>query len=243
MLRIALCDDNITFLKSMLKLLTNEFTKHTGDFEIYDYSSGELLLIHHQQNPFNVIFLDIDMPEITGFEMAKQFHESTEDCHIIFVTSHSELVYDSFYFQPLNFITKGNDQLMSSKTSAVIDQLFNKMKQDKTIVLEDKDSSLVSTHMKDILYIESNKHYVIYHLKNEDLPITVRGNIGDLEDEYSEYDFVRIHKKYLVNLRHIFNIDKINETVVFKDGKEISMSRNYKSAVNDSFIQFLRRAK
>lgn len=242
MIRIALCDDNTFFLKKMLKLLQQEFEKHTHDYEICDYTSGNLLLIHHKEIPFDVIFLDIDMPQMTGFELAKQLQEISENCYIVFITSHSELVYDSFYFQPLNFITKGDEQWLLNKLTTVMHQLFQKMKSDKILILEDKNSGRISTYLKDVLYIESNKHYVIYHIENK-RSVQIRESINRLEDELSDFDFVRIHKKYLVNLRHVYNIDKINDSVIFKQNLQLPMSRNYKSAVDEKLTQYLRRVK
>lgn len=111
------------------------------------------------------------MPEPNGFQLAADISKST-DCYIIFVTSHPELVYDSLYFRPLNFIPKSKDSFFTEKLHRVVKQLFNEMKQNTTIILENKEVGRVPLLIKNIYYIESSKLYlgsakeVIYPYQN-----------------------------------------------------------------------------
>jgi DNA-binding LytR/AlgR family response regulator len=73
--------------------------------------------------------------------------------------------------------------------------------------------------------------------------VKLRGNIGELEKYFSEYDFVKIHRKYLVNLSHIFNVDKSNDEIIFKQGFRLPMSRNFKAEVDEKLTQYLRRIR
>lgn len=70
--------------------------------------------------------------------------------------------------------------------------------------------------------------------------IKVRAVIGDLESELAEYDFSRVHKKYLVNLSHVFNLDMKNDEVIFKQGFRLPMSRKCKHTVDTDFSKYLR---
>ena len=242
MLRVAICDDNKVFVNNMSEAVKNEFKRQNNeDIELETYISSELMYQHHLIKPFDVVFLDIDMPEPDGFQLAAKI-SSSNDCYIIFVTSHPELVYDSLYFRPLNFITKSNDSFFTEKLHSVVDQLFNEMKQNGAIVLENKEVGRVSLQIKNIYYIESSKHYVIYYSEKQD-PIRVRGNIGELEEQLSQYDFARIHKSFLVNLRHVFNIDRTKDEVIFKQGFRLNMSKKYKQTVDEKLTQYLRKTK
>lgn len=242
MIRIAICDDNKAFINYMTKAVKREFATHTTvKFEIESYTSSELFFYHHSIKPFDIVFLDIDMPELDGFQLASEL-SSSNNCYIIFVTSHPELVYDSLYFRPLNFIPKSNDSFFVEKLHNVVNQLFNEMKQNTTIVLENKEIGRVSLTMKNIYYIESNKHYVIYHSEHYD-PIKIRGNIGELETYLAQFDFVRIHKSFIVNLRHVFNLDKNMDEIIFKQGFRLNMSKNYKPIVDEKLTQYLRKTK
>lgn len=242
MLRVAICDDNNVFVNKMSQAVKSEFTRQNNeDIELETYVSSKLMFQHHLIKPFDVIFLDIDMPELDGFQLAAKI-SSSNDCYIIFVTNHPELVYDSLYFRPLNFITKSNDSFFTEKLHSVVNQLFNEMKQNTTIVLENKEVGRISLQLKNIYYIASSKHYVIYHSEHNE-PIKIRGNIGELETCYSKYDFVRIHKSFLVNLRHVFNIDRNKDEIIFKQGFRLNMSKNYKQTVDEKLTQYLRKTK
>ena len=237
MLKIAICDDNIKFLEYMHRLVNSEFTRQAkSGFVINDYSSSKLLFLHHTSEPYDVIFLDIDMP---GFDLANKLQEVNKKACIIFVSSHSELVFNSFYFQPLNFIVKDTDEVIQKNLHNVVTQLFLKIKQDKKLILESVESGRVSVYLSDILYIESNKHYIVYHLINSS-SIKIRDNISDAERNYKDYDFVRTHKKYLINLKHVFNVDKNNNLIIFKQGFDLPISRNYKGETDEKLTEYLR---
>lgn len=64
-----------------------------------------------------------------------------------------------------------------------------------------------------------------------------------MEIHFSQYDFARIHKSFLVNLRHIFNIDRNKDEIIFKQGFRLNMSKNYKQTVDEKLTQYLRKTK
>lgn len=78
-MKIAICDDNEDLLKNMHFILQNIFKQYTSYFEIFSFSSGNLLLKSHKESNFDVIFLDIDMPEINGFDVAKTYEWDIRD--------------------------------------------------------------------------------------------------------------------------------------------------------------------
>ena len=89
--------------------------------------------------------------------------------------------------------------------------------------------------------MESDKHYVIYHISEKETPIKMRYNISNIESEYSAYDFIRIHKRYIVNLHFITNIDTKNSEVMLGGiNTKLPLSRNYKKNTDDKYTLFLR---
>ena len=153
-----------------------------------------------------------------------------------------ELVYDSFNFRPLNFICKDPDaDVMKDRLRMVAGQLTDALKQEKTVVLENREQGRISVKLRDVTYIESNSHSIIYHFANNKDTIAVRDSISEIEEAYRKFDFIRVHKKYIVNLKYVFNISRSNETVIFKSGSELPMSRGYKNAVDDALTEYLRR--
>jgi DNA-binding LytR/AlgR family response regulator len=229
-------------VQQMTQAVTREFAIQIKEnIETETYVSSTLLLRHHQMNPFDVVFLDIDMPEPDGFTVAKEISDSHE-CFIIFVTNHSELVYDSFMFKPLNFIYKGTEEYMAARIREVVKQISEQIKQDKDIVINNRDEKRFSVPVKSIVYIESSKHYLVLNTI-DDKSIKTRGSISEAEEEYSQYDFVRIHRKYIANLKYVLNIDRSGKTVIFKQHFELPLGDIYKENVDARLTEYVRRIK
>ena len=106
---VALCDDNVEFLNMLNDMLEKEFReivspKHKISFE--KFNSGRSILDFAKKQKISVLFLDIDMPEMTGFEVAKILGTENKDMLIIFVSAYDNFVYESFDYSPFQFARK-----------------------------------------------------------------------------------------------------------------------------------------
>lgn len=241
-MNIAICDDNEYTLSILEKYIEYGFKKYTDDFKIRCFNNGILLLNEHKLSSFDVLFLDIDMPKISGFDIAKQLRNNFSRCFIIFITSHSNLVYKSFDFQPFNFIKKNPPEYMGNSIIEVVGKLMEHMKQNKKIILEN-DNETVAIYYHNIIFIESDKHYLKYYLQNREEPIYIRGSIKEKEIEIENYDFVRIHRRYIVNLKYIKFVDtKIGKVYINFNGlkKSLSMGKSYEEQVEIIHTNYLR---
>ena len=106
-MRIAVCDDEQVYTALMADHLELISRMQAIDIEILRYTYPSLLLLDQQREQFDAIFLDIDMPEISGFTVAERIFDS--GTYIIFVTAKHDLVYDSFEYSPLYFICKATE--------------------------------------------------------------------------------------------------------------------------------------
>lgn len=241
MIRIGICDDNSVMLNNLKNVISSAFAAYTSDFETATFDRGAMLINSHKQEPFHVIFLDIDMPEITGFDVAKTLRDEFSNCFIIFVSSHSELIYESMDFQPFHFIKKNSDEPLSSSADRIVKKLMKHMKQNEKVILEDDISGRHAVYIHNIIYLESDKHYVKYYIKNFTEPVKMRENISDCEKKYSYYDFVRIHKRYIINLKYLSFFDNTNNEIRLGIiNKKLAMSRNYKKDVDEKYTLYLR---
>ncbi|MBR1385151.1 MAG: response regulator transcription factor [Ruminococcus sp.] len=241
MLRIGVCDDDKAFLGRFGKAVTGALERRGLTADISCFSDSAMLLEIHRAEPFGAVFLDIDMPTVNGFAAARAIAEAAPDCCIIFVTCHNELVYDSFDFRPLNFIVKQEQTLMLPKLERVVDQLCSVLSDNERIVLEDREQGRFSVRLSDIVYIESADHDVLFHTRDTASPVRARGKLSAFEEEYSSRGFVRVHKKYLVNLRAVFNIELTQERVLLKTGGSLPMGRHYKAETDRRLTEFLRK--
>jgi len=240
MIRVAICDDNVHFANYISEIIGKSIKKYTSDTELEVYYSGISLLNQHCLEPFNIIFMDIDMPAVSGFDVARILRDDFSGCFIIFVTNHPELVFDSMDYQPFHFIRKNCSTPVAQAVDNVVQKLMKHMKQNEKIVLKDISGMPRVVFVHNIVYLESDKHYICFYISDKSV-VKVRGNISEYESAYSEYNFVRIHKKFLVNIKYLSFLDeKKDEVAISILDKRLIMSRNYKKMVKEKYICYSR---
>ncbi|MCL2020102.1 MAG: LytTR family DNA-binding domain-containing protein [Oscillospiraceae bacterium] len=244
MIKIAICDDNSTALENIKKILEEFFTQQNHEVGIHSFASGGSLIDSHDNEKFDVIFLDIDMPEMTGFNVAQKLRDNFCNSFIIFVTSHCEMVYESFDFRPFHFIQKNEyNEIFKQNMLGVVKKLMLHMRQNDKIILEDENKIKHVIFIRDIFYLESNRHYIKYHTSKRVSPFQIRENMRDEELKYSAYHFARIHKQFLVNMRYIKEISMSKEEIVLDIDRpfpKLPMSRKYKKEAEEKYILYLR---
>ncbi len=232
MIRAAICDDEANFLDHIHKRITEEFRSRGAECSLDKFISGEKFLEAHRM-PYDVVFLDIDMPQTGGFEVAERIN--TLSTLIVFVTSHDELVYSSFKFQPFRFIRKA---YLDEELPEIIDAVISKIAEraaERKFTLRSKSGSVV-IDLRSLEYIEIYGHRLLVHLKNSE-PLECYGSLSELEKELLRYDFVRTHKSYLVNCACIYSIEK--NQVILDDKTAIPLSRYKSETVRNKFVKLL----
>lgn len=241
MVKVAICDDSVIALNEIKQIVENEFNKYWADTLLQTFISGKLLVEKHKAEPFDVIFLDINMPEMDGFKVAEELQDYLKNTFIVFVTALSEMVYKSFDFRPFHFLPKFGGEPLQTAIPKVVEKLVRHLRQNEKITLYDNEiNKAVHLFYHNILYIESDKHYLKYFTENRILPIRERGVLSEKETELLQYDFIRPHKRFIVNLRHIKTLDMNNDEICLSNGNKIIMSRNTKAEVKKKFTLYLR---
>lgn len=242
MIRIAICNDRKNMLVNIEDIVRHEFLKYTDDFVIQCIDHRKFLDFNNSDTLFDVFFLDIDMIEETGFEIARKIRRTPYKCHIVFLTNRSELVYRSFEFQPFNFIKKINSEQLKQDIGLVVENLMRYMNQYVRLSLENSEEKLV-IYYRDVVLAESSGHHIKFYIQNRMEPFCIRGNITDGEKKLAMYNFVRIHRRYLVNINYVKSIDNnIGKLYIknYEQIKSIPVGDKYKSNVNMMFDYYLR---
>ena len=121
---------------------------------------------------------------------------------------------------------------------------MSNMKQNEIIVLEDEFSGKIIAYYRNIIYIKSDRHYLYYYLQNHHKPIKIRGSINAIESCLEEYDFARIHRSIIINLKFILSIDtKVGKIHIQGNSGQttLSLSNSYKESLNMKYILYLRK--
>lgn len=220
MIRIALCDDDLHFLQHLHQTVDQWFDEHQILSTCTDYSSGKVLLDSVDTTGFDIFFLDIEMPEVGGMELAKQIREAQPDAVIIFLTSHNEFAPDGYRVQALRYLSKQTwKKYLSEALSAAMVQL----KKQKT-------GSLAVSHYgniqripyRDILYIRHISRYCQIVTRDGKTVQDERG-IKKLFETIGDERFIFIDRGSFINLDYIQKIE--NGEAVMTNGDSLPISR------------------
>lgn len=227
-MNIAICDDDQVFIDIIKTKIINLLQLNNLSFKIYEFTSADELLSSHNKNNFDVIFLDMEMPEKSGIEIANTLRSIFDNVIIIFVTSHNDLVFESIRYQPFRFIRKGS---LDNELPEAIIMLCKKIINGKLIYTFKFKGDLISLKISDILYFESHRNIVEIYTNND--CFTCNDSISNKEKEFSCHGFIRIHSGYLVNVKHIFCIKK--DIVELDNKKILPLSRYRITEVKQAF--------
>lgn len=234
-MRIAVCDDNKVTLDFLCDEIGREFSKTKADFFLDAFENGVDFLSQHEKAPFDFVFLDIDMPNINGFEIAERINKDNSSL-IVFVTSHDELVYSSFRFQPFHFIRKNHIAAELPETVKALAE--RNIERTAARHFEVRTSSgNVFLDLNDVEYIEIYGHWLRITVKNSDA-IECYGSLSDFEKRLASHNFVRTHKSYLVNCKYIYSIEQ--KQVVLDDNTVIPLSKYKIETVRNKLRSYLR---
>jgi len=247
MIRSAICDDEPAVLDYLYEHILKEFKRQGADIHIDKFTMGKDFLNAHKTELYDVVFLDIRMPDIGGFDVAAELRKLSEKVYIIFITTENTLVYDSFSFQPFDFIPKtppselGADdsgKFLLRRISNVIARLLSQISTAKTVSLLLPYNQKITINVSDIQMIQSVRNYAEYVITDRE-PVRIRAKLDDIESELDRHLFARPHKSYIINMDHIKDIDNSNMIVKLKSSVIIPISKAYKRDFEAAYISFL----
>lgn len=184
-------------------------------------------------NPFDMYILDIDMPDMNGFELANKIYEKYPEAVIIFCTMHDNLVYDSFRLNAFYFVRKNN---LEEDLSYSLKKYISLRTHDTYIAKTQAGIEKIS--FDQIIYFEVVHNDMYIHLLDNS-EIRERKSMQKLGTEIASAGFVQIGKSFLVNMRHIQKIK--NYSAVLLNGQIIDVPKSQFSSVYKTYLIYLSR--
>lgn len=227
MYKIVIIDDNKEDLKMMKSKIEN-----CKDFELECFQDASKI---DMNTNYDVIFVDIDMPTMNGIDFTNQYKLKHLNTLIIFVTNHSELVFDTFKVHPFDFIRK---EYFDIEVGRVIEELiFVLDKRNKKIQVK-SNGEIIQIKIMDILFCESNKHNC-YIYKNNNTCIKIRMKLSELYRLLDSDIFFQANKSFLINWNCVEKIS--NGMIVYENGLGFNISRSMIKEAKRLFL--LRKAE
>ena len=195
-----------------------------------------------KESPVDLLFLDINMPDLDGMSLAAMVPPETR---IIFTTAFKEYAFESYNVNALDFLLKPINYARFLAAAEKARQWFgmsNTNKQGSNSTAEQKrntlflriDGELKQIDINRILYVSGLKNYVMFYMENEQRPLVTHLTMKAVEDMLPVDDFMRVHRSYIVALHKISSVDRNNTIHI---GKEfIHVSDSYLDSFN-KFVQ------
>lgn len=224
-MHLILCDDDNVFLDKLETRIRGMCQKHgiAVGMERYD-SSKKMLEGLKDLDTVPVFLIDIDMPEVNGFEVASFLKKWNRECCIGFVSNKDELVFQAFAYHPFFFIRKTH---LDEELEPQLLELQKKMEAKVPKIELQTGRQTVEVALDTIWFVESEKNYLLFYREKDERGDAVRARmkIAEAEKELEPHGFVRTHKGYLVNMNYVYRLRE-NE-ILLLNGKHVPVSRSY----------------
>lgn len=240
MLKIIICDDDMRFLQEAESVVKSSLDKMMIPAQIMVFNNSISLINYFEihENPCDILFMDIDIPTLNGMKTVERLYKLSS-FYLIFLTSHDEEVYNAFTYNARDFILKSYlpQKITSSLERAISDV---EQKQNSVVYFDVETNNRISEHIKiyinDILYFYSNTRKIYLKTIRSKEYVIVHQKFSDLISCFLKKDFLKIHRLFLINPRHI-RLLKAN-CVLLENGDELPLARGQKQKVIDALFHY-----
>ncbi|MCD8023172.1 MAG: LytTR family DNA-binding domain-containing protein [Lachnospiraceae bacterium] len=184
-----------------------------------------------ENNPFDILLLDVEMPGMSGLALAKQIRKTDQRAEIVFVTSHAEWIGEGYEVDALHYLVKPVRDEMIEK---VLDRAAQRLAQEPPSILISCDGDTIRIPEDAIRYVEASAHYIEIHTDTE--IYRVKETFSGFQERLSDR-FFKTHRSYLVALPRIRRISRT--CVTLDDKTEIPLARGLYDSVNRAFIGYM----
>jgi len=229
--------------------LLSKFIEQTSFLELIGkFSNAIEALGFINQNEVQLVFMDIQMPDLSGMELARILDgkKKSDQTRIIFCTAYHQFAIEGYKVDALDYLLKpySYEDFLAAATKAY--QYFEKTKEVQVSAAPKESASqpdyiflkveyqLVKVMLKDITHVEAYKDYVKVHLKSRPNPLLSLTSMKNMEELLPSDKFMRVHRSFIVSLDHI---DSVAKNVIQIGNHHISVGDNYK----EPFLEFLSR--
>ncbi|AZA54629.1 LytR/AlgR family response regulator transcription factor [Chryseobacterium sp. G0201] len=225
-MKALIVDDN-----DIARTTLAHLAKQIPDLTIVNEYSNAIEAYHYlQTNPVDLIFLDIEMPEMTGIELTKTL--SGKDTIIIFTSSNKEYALEAFELNIADYILKpitpARFLQVMSKAKAIFDSKKENVQVNKDEFLFVRDSNITRRlKLDDIFYAEAMGDYVKFYTKEK--MFAIHGTMKSAEERLPKDHFIRVHRSYIIA---VGKIDTLQDGGIMINGKFIPVADAYRKALN-----------
>jgi two-component system, LytTR family, response regulator len=192
------------------------------------FVSATEALVFMKKEPIDLVFLDINMPDLTGIDFSSIIDPSVL---VVFTTAYSEYAIKGFELNALDYLLK---PFTLSRFLQACQRASDRLseKNDKEALFLKDGNTLVRIDLEHLLYVEADSNYLTFYEKNK--KTTVRHTLTDLSNKLPKTAFVKVNKSCIVALK---KIDKIENQYIVVNGKQLLLAKSYRDALLKSLME------
>ncbi|WP_322203625.1 LytR/AlgR family response regulator transcription factor [Acutalibacter intestini] len=233
MYHVAICDDEVVFIDKISELLQKYAKKKKFNFQLHTFSDPSALQDEIiDGSVYDIYFLDVEMPGLDGFSLAKQIKTSHPLVPILFLTSHIEMSREGYKVDALRYVSKLslNEELIEALDAA----LAEAEKAEKNFLTVTYYHDIVRIPYDEILYVQRVMRYLEIHTSRQGIVNTGRG-IKEIFKKIGDERFVFISRSCFVNLDHV---QQLSQAFIEMDTDEsLPISRKMLPGVKSTILQ------
>lgn len=227
MLRIAICDDEKIIIDELYEMINTILHNHYYDNQIMIFQNGEGVLEEAEKT--DIVFMDIEMPDKDGLQLGQELKERNPKCKIIMATGMVERFKEAFQIRAHRFVTKPLDK---EEVEEALISAIEECKEESSIEVYCQRNAH-NILQKDIQYIEAYGGYYEFEVEGKRFRKVI--SLSELENILDSNLFVRIDRRYIVNMQHI---EQYKEEHFMIGKKQFSISRRRQKDFERKYIEF-----
>ena len=231
---IAICDDDPQLLEQLAAAIDEYASSRRLPLEYLLFDDAEAMLQSAAVRPFTHYFLDVMMPRMDGITAAQEIRSFDEHARLIFLSSFREYAYQAFRVRACDYLLK---PVQPEELVAVLDRLEAEELSAQAYIAIQNGRSIFRLPFNRLAYLEVCQKKLHFHLTDGQIR-QIPGTISSVEAELlAQPDFIKIHRSYIVNLRHISSLSP--EGCVLTSGDNLPISRLLYQQVRRQYIAYL----
>lgn len=229
-MKILVCDDDVDFTEQLSKDIICFFEKRNIEINIKKKSNN---FLQYLEFDFQVIFMDIDLIEMSGIDLAEIFREKAPTTLIVFMSSRNDLIFDTLSIGIFQFIRKNNYERDFLRTMTQIYEYY--LKKEKSILL-DINKRKTKIILSDIMYVMSIGHEILIKCYNKEY--TVKSTLKNFLDQADFSNLIQVQRNLIVNIDYVIEFYKWG---VECGGATFDIGRKYQKDFLKAYERYLLR--
>lgn len=236
MINIGICDSNKEHREELCRFIDIYFSSHPYSYNVIQFEDSKALTVYYEDDldNLNLLFVEIDLQKINGFEAVKIIRRVDEDVSVVFNTSITTYALKSFEVWPFYYNIKPMKYEMFTNIMDKFIKQHKNIREENLLVKNGK--KFINLSFNEISYIESQNTTLKIHMNNYEV-LKTYGKLDDIERQLSNKRFLRCHKSFLINMDYVKSVEAYKFITIF--GDTVSIKQRESSKIKKIYYDYI----